>query len=58
MTSFEGSERDLGWRNELMVRSFIELIHADIRTALGDIKKYADELSFNYKALQIILEVV
>ena len=50
--------RDLGWRNELMVRSFIELIHADIRTALGDIKKYVDEPSFNYKALQIILEEV
>lgn len=30
MIGFEGSERDLGWRNEL--------IHVDIRTALGDIK--------------------
>lgn len=30
-----------------MVRSFIELIHADIRTALGDIKKYVDEPSFS-----------
>ena len=38
MTGFEGRERDLGWRNELMVRSFIELTHVDIRTAFGDIK--------------------
>lgn len=36
MTGFEGSEKDLGWRTELLVRSFIELIHVDIRTGLGD----------------------
>ena len=62
MTGFEGSERDLGWRTELMVRLFIELVYAGIRTAFGDrtIKKDVDELIFrhiNYKVLRIILEM-
>lgn len=62
MTGFEGSVRDLGWRTELMVRLFTEVVYAGIRTAFGDrtIKKDADELSFrhiNYKVLQIILKM-
>lgn len=28
MIAYEGSERDSGWRTELMVKSFIELIYA------------------------------
>lgn len=46
MTGFEGSEKDLGWRTELLVRSFIELIHADIRNSLGGHIKKDDKLSF------------